>query len=226
MFGEEEQRIDDTHHDAHHDVARANSRCVVVGASGSIGLMLIQDLKSLGCQVIGVCSAANAEPVLSHGATEVIDYRRHDLGERLRERGEQQDLVFDCIGGRDIEASANLALGRHGDFVTVVGPEQYIGERKLSRWQFTKPLAHIGWRMAASRFGGPRYRFAGTMPRSIIREALRQAVEHDIRMPVEDVIEFDLKRIVAVVQLLTSHRARGRIVIDFEHAPAPGPESS
>lgn len=198
--------------------AKAGSRCVVVGASGSIGLMLVQYLKSLGCQVIGVCSAANAELVLAHGAAEIIDYHCHDFGERLRGRSDQQDLVFDCIGGRDIEASANLALGRHGDFVTVVGPEQYIGERKLSRWQFTKLMAHIGWRMTASLFRGPRYRFAATIPRSIVRDAVQQAVEHDIRMPVEEVIGFELGQVADAVQLLTTHRARGRIVIDFERA--------
>jgi len=69
--------------------------------------------------------------VRSHGADEVVDYTKHEFGSYLRGRGDLQDVVFDCVGGKQIEENAFLALKPSGILETVVGPEQYIGERKL-----------------------------------------------------------------------------------------------
>ncbi len=194
---------------------KPGARCVVVGASGSIGSMVLQFLKSRSCHVTAVCSASSEESVRVHGADEVIDYTKVQFGEHLRSRGELQDAVFDCVGGRDVEANAFAALKRTGVFATVVGPEKYIGERKLSRWEFTKIMAHIGRRMLVTRFAGPRYVFAEKYPRKVIASAMGEVVNHGIRMPIQAVIPFELDAIVGAVDSLTTHRSKGRTVIDF-----------
>lgn len=191
------------------------SRCVVVGASGATGIMALQYLKSLGCHVTAICSAANEQLVRARGADQVIDYTKHDFGALLREREDRQDAVIDCVGGRDTESSGFQALKTSGRFVTVVGPKKYVGEQKLSRWQFSKVLLHIGKRYLGTRFRGQRYLFGGTLPRRIIDAALKQVIDHDIRMPVQDVIPFEITSVIDAVRLLTTHRAKGRIVIDF-----------
>lgn len=199
---------------------KAGSHCVVVGASGSIGIMILQFLKSLGCHVTAVCSGASASFVREHGADEVVDYTTHDFGAHLRDSGRLQDVVFDCVGGRDIEASAFAALRPTGKFATVVGPQKYIGEEKLSWWRFGKVMAYIGYRMVSTLFRGPRYIFGEKYPRLVVESAMQEVVGHGIRMPVQDVIPFELASVVAAVELLTTHRAKGRIVIDFSHARA------
>lgn len=196
----------------------AGTRCVVVGASGSIGVMLLQLLRLRGARVTAICSAKNESFVREHGADEVIDYTAHEFGDVLRDSGAPQDVVFDCVGGRDIEANAFTALKKTGMFVTVVGPMRYIGERRLSWWEFAKVLAYVGYRMLSTRLRGPRYVFGETRPRAVIETALDSVARHDLRMPLQSVVPFELESIVDAVELLTTHRAKGRIVIDFSQA--------
>lgn len=195
--------------------AKAGDRCVVVGASGSIGVMILQLLKVRGCHVTAVCSTTSGAFAIAHGADEVIDYTKCEFGTHLCEKEELQDAVFDCVGGCEIEGNAFQALKPTGVFATVVGPMRYIGERKLSWWEFGKVMSYIGYRMLVTRFNGPRYVFAAKYPRLVINAAMNQVVENDIRMPVQQIVPFDLSSIKDAVNLLTTHRTKGRMVIDF-----------
>lgn len=190
-------------------------RCLVVGASGSIGIMIVQYLHILGCHVTGVCSGKNTEQVLHRGADAVIDYTIDNFADVAEASGDRYDRVFDCIGGEQIERDGFRILKRSGVFETVVGPVQYIGENKLTRMEFSKVLVHVLWRMLTTSFRGPRYRFGEKLPRYCIHAALDQAVRHQLRMPIERTIPFTLEPISEAVTLLLTHRARGRIVIDF-----------
>ena len=49
-------------------------RCLVIGASGALGAVMLQLLKKYEAHVTAVCSGKNAETVRSAGAHEVIDY--------------------------------------------------------------------------------------------------------------------------------------------------------
>lgn len=199
------------------EFGRANrgDQCLVVGASGSIGIMIVQYLKVLGCHVTAVCSGRNDAFVRSKGAEEVVDYTAENFAEKALAKGKQYDVVFDCIGGRDIERDAFRVLKRSGVFETVVGPVRYIGERKLSWIEFAKVMGHILCRMATTRLRGPRYMFGEKFPKVTIQTALSTAVQNKIFMPVERVIPFGVAEVADAVRLLTTHRAKGRIVIDF-----------
>lgn len=193
-----------------------NQRCVVVGASGAIGLMILQYLKSRGCHVTAVCSGRNETLVRQLGADEFVDYTKNDFSDSADSGGQKFDAVFDSVGGREIEDRAFQALEKSGVFVTVVGPMKYIGEEKLSWLAFLKVMLHIGWRIVETRLnGGPRYTFAAKYPKLVIKEAFEQLVVHDIRMPIHRVIPFEPDAIVDAVRLLTSHRTKGRLVVNF-----------
>ena len=58
--------------------AQAGHHCIVVGASGAIGIMVLQYLKTLGCKVTAVCSGKNAELVRRKGADTVVDYNNNN----------------------------------------------------------------------------------------------------------------------------------------------------
>lgn len=201
--------------------AKAGDRCLVVGASSSIGVMIVQYLHILGCHVTGVCSSRNADMVLHRGADAVVDYAVENFVDRAQLYDEYYDTVFDCIGGLQIEKDGFRALKRTGIFETVVGPVQHIGETKLSRWDFAKVVTHVLSRMFFTLFRGPRYRFGAKYPRYCIQAALEQAVNHQLRMPVERTIPFQLDAITTAIELLLSHRSRGRIVIDFDRQKTP-----
>ncbi|KAE9627885.1 quinone oxidoreductase family protein [Parasedimentitalea maritima] len=194
----------------------AGDNCVVVGASGAIGVMVLQYLKSLNCRVTAVCSGASEEFVRSHGADQVVDYTKDDFGEVFSAGSDPVDAVFDCVGGRDIETSAFRCLKNTGTFVTVVGPRQYIGEEKLSWPAVLKVMSHIGWRMLVTRLTtGPKYSFGAKFPRLVVGDAVEQLLEHNIRMPVPATIPFEIDAIRDAVQKLVTHREKGRTVICF-----------
>ena len=176
-------------------------------------MLVVQFLKSLGANVTGVCSGRNEELVLSKGADDVIDYTQRDFGSLPRR---SFDRVFDTIGGRETERAATKVLKRSGRFVTIVGPIQHVGERKLSWPEFLGTVVHILTRYCSTLFWGPRYLFGAKVPSMTIRDAMERISLHGITMPVESEIAFDLSQIKNGVRLLTSHRTKGRIVINFQ----------
>lgn len=196
-------------------------RCLVVGATGAVGIMIVQFLKSMNCHVTAVCSGPSADHARQYGANLCVDYTQDDFAEAARAAGISYDTVFDCVGGRDIEASAFRCLKPTGVFETVVGPMKYIGEKRLSWPEFIKVMGHICWRMASTRvFGGPRYTFGEKYPRLVIADAVKALVAHNIRMPIEQHVPFEIEAIQGAVRALSSHRAKGRMIIDFGLATA------
>lgn len=143
----------------------------------------------------------------------MIDYTQQNFGDL---GAGMFDKVFDTIGGQAIEDNAFQVLKGSGRFMTVVGPVRYIGERKLSWLEVFTTITHVIARYFTTLISGPRYIFGATLPRLTIHEALKKVVEFNITMPIEHEIAFDLLQIKTAVRLLTSHRAKGRIVINIE----------
>ena len=56
------------------------------------------------------------------------------------------------------------ASGRDGIFVTVVGPERFIGDRALGWSGVLAVLARVGYRIISSHLRGPRYVLTGPGP--------------------------------------------------------------
>ncbi len=195
---------------------KKGDRCLIIGASGAIGLLQIQFLKALGATVTAVCSGKNAELVKKYGAGEVLDYTKLRISESSVTKANPYDIIFDIIGGKDTEKDALKSLKQTGKFVTIVGPVRYIGEKKLSWPKVIQVIGYILWRIISSKFmRGPRYMFGAKFPRLVIRDALSEIVQNSIVMPTEKVISFDLEEIRGAIKLVSSHRARGRIAIDF-----------
>jgi reticulon-4-interacting protein 1, mitochondrial len=196
--------------------AKPGDHCVVVGASGAIGVMVLQFLKTLGCRVTAVCSGKSAKFVRGYGADDVVDYTISDFADVIIAQDGACDVVFDCVGGRDIEQSAFRCLKKSGVFETVVGPRRYIGEKLLSWPKVIGVMGYIVWRMLVTRLRrGPKYTFGEKYPRLVIRDALAQVIKHDIRMPTPSVIPFEVEAIRDAVRKLQTHREKGRTVIDF-----------
>lgn len=73
---------------------------VVTGASGGVGLALVQLAAARGAKVIAVTSGAKADEVLAAGAEHTVDRRAGDLAEQIiRYSGRKLDAVADIAGG-------------------------------------------------------------------------------------------------------------------------------
>jgi NADPH:quinone reductase-like Zn-dependent oxidoreductase len=67
---------------------------LVNGASGAVGVALVQLARHFGAEVTAVCSGANSELVRSLGAARVIDYTQEDF----TRNGETYDVIADTAG--------------------------------------------------------------------------------------------------------------------------------
>jgi NADPH:quinone reductase-like Zn-dependent oxidoreductase len=191
----------------------SNHRCVVVGASGGIGSLIIQFLKWKGAHVTAVCSARNAGFVTSLGADRVIDYTNESFADVLEREDASIDRVFDCVGGLEIEAAAVRVLKRSGTFLTVCGPLKYPGESRLGWGAWIRMIAHLVGRSVGSRFRGPKYVIAGHMTRKAIGQALSLMLHAGIRPSVGRVVRMTEPEMREAIAYVRSKRARGRVVV-------------
>lgn len=183
--------------------------CLVIGASGGIGTLIVQILKAQGAVVTGVCSSRNIELVKSIGAEKVIDYTKGPFEEQLKEI--KFDRVIDCIGGRDTEAQAIKILKKNGKFVTLCGPDKYIGETRNGKWGMIKMFSYISLRALLSMIIGPRYIMAGIGSSPAPIQSL--ILKNSIKPVIDRKLSLDNNSVKDGIAYVASHRSRGKVVI-------------
>ncbi len=193
--------------------------CVVVGASGAIGSLILRMLKARGAYVTAVCSGRNAELVTALGADRVVDYTKSSLADELE--GETVDRVFDTVGGLDIEHEAMRVLKRSGAFLTVCGPQKYPGQRRLGFGEWLRMVGYLIGRSLFSRVRGPKYAIAGHTTRKTVTQALDVLLAAGIDPPIDRIVPMTEPAMREAVAYVRSKRARGRVVV----AVSPGGES-
>ena len=190
-----------------------NKRCVVIGASGSIGSLLIQALSKYGVkEVIGVCSESNTSHVTSLGADRAIDYNQGPWGDQLTENTKGVDFIIDCIGGKDTEIEALKLLKKDGHFVTLCGPVRFFGDQKTPFLSLLRIYTYLTKRILFSRVKGPKYTLTyGTLPDwKMIQKDL---IDNNIKPTIDSTFNYTEHDIESAFKKLQSHRNRGKIVI-------------
>jgi NADPH:quinone reductase-like Zn-dependent oxidoreductase len=185
------------------DVARVTTgqRVLVIGASGGVGSYAVQLAAAMGCDVVGVCSAAKADLVRSLGASEVLP---HDT-EELPTDG-SFDVVLDIAGGRPV-ARLRQALRPSGTLVLVGDETGGARTGNLGR-QVRASLASLVGRR------GPRVRMFVASTRTADLEKLAGYVE---RGQVRPIVErtFPLEEAAAALAHVHEGRVRGKVVVEM-----------
>lgn len=101
---------------------KPGERVLIIGASGGVGSLAVQQAKALGAEVTGVCSTAKVERVRALGADRVIDYRQQDFADGTV----RYDLILD-IGG-------NTPVGRLRRALTPTGRLVFVGGENGGDW--------------------------------------------------------------------------------------------
>jgi NADPH:quinone reductase-like Zn-dependent oxidoreductase len=101
-----------------------DQKVLVYGASGSIGTFVVQICKSLGADVTGVCSTANADLIKELGASNVIDYTKEDF----TKGAQKYDVVFDAVGILKKE-QARKVLEQGGKFTSVYSDSDKVKKK-------------------------------------------------------------------------------------------------
>ena len=191
-------------------------RIVIVGVTGGIGSMAAQTALRAGTDVTGVCGPRNVDRAYQLGCSNVVDYSQGPWDTALRSHGEGLfDGVLDCAGGTPIERMALQVLKRDGEFVTVVGPEQFIGDRQLSSAGILALMVRIGYRMLRSMIVGPRYVLTGPGPGAGAALAdVASAASEGILPEIDSIVPFEIDPVREALREAVAHRNHGRIVID------------
>jgi NADPH2:quinone reductase len=101
----------------------AGSRLLVLGASGGVGLFLLQLAAQRGIQVTAAGRPAMHQQMRALGAANCVDYTSEDLTRRTLElAGGPVDAVADLVGGRAL-AEATGALRPGGQAAAIATPE-------------------------------------------------------------------------------------------------------
>jgi len=120
----------------------ARPRVLITGAAGGVGHFAVQIAKHVGAEVVGVCSAANAEFVRALGADEAIDYSRDDF----TRRNDRFDVVFDAacsssfVAARNVLAVEGCYINTGGDAASLAGTAMAALFARASSRQRSIPL--------------------------------------------------------------------------------------
>lgn len=132
----------------------AETRLLVIGASGAVGSAMVQLALAAGATVTGVTSTRNADLISGLGA-EVIDYGRQDF----RDLGRQWDVIADTVGSTTF-ADILPCLASGGRYIPIAGgladlfPRSRQGRRSIPSLASERPedLVALGQLAEAGAF--------------------------------------------------------------------------
>ncbi len=96
---------------------KTGQRVLILGASGSVGSVLLQMAKALGAYVIGTASGAGIEKLKLEGADEVINYKTEAFFQLVK----NIDVVADLVGG-EMQTHSFQTLRKGGKLISTVMP--------------------------------------------------------------------------------------------------------
>ncbi|KAJ5618215.1 hypothetical protein N7528_006858 [Penicillium herquei] len=179
---------------------REGHTVLVNGASGSVGVMLVQLCKLRGAKVVGVASGDNEALVRRFGVDEFIDYRAHDsLPTYLTQQyGDKPfDSVLDCVGVQALFVNSPAYLKATGA----------LSLDAISQ-PFTQSMATHTWLGGVSR----KYIMFTALPnREDAVYLVRLMEEGKLSFPVDSI--FEMEDAVGAYARVVTKRARGKVVI-------------
>jgi NADPH:quinone reductase-like Zn-dependent oxidoreductase len=165
---------------------RAGETVLVTGASGGVGLALVQLAAARGADVVAVTSSSKADALTDAGAMRVVSRDVGDLAEQVRKAAPTGlDAVADVAGGPGIEQLMPL-LRDDGRWViagAIAGPIVSLDLRRLylHNLRFIGSSMHTREHFAQlvdlARAGSVRPRIAGRHALADIHQAQRQFLE-------------------------------------------------
>lgn len=192
----------------------SGGRCLVIGASGALGTVMVQLLKARSCHVTAVCSGKHADMVRRLGADEVIDYIVTPFGEQLA-AADKFDVAFDFVGGIEVQDGAAPLLARGGLYVTAVGRVKGWQFRKLTGGEFSSALGYM-LRSMVDCCGKYKWSLAQPYPPLAAQIWSTAVIQSGARAAIAEEVPFAEAPIREALRRVSTHHAGGRLVINME----------
>ena len=208
-----------------------DSKLLVCGGTTATGLFAVQLAKAVGASVTITSSQRNFRLLeqLGYNLIEdksqlnpnddkqlyVIDYTQKDFAIELK--GEQFDVVYDCVGGQQQWISAQQILKPHGQFITIVGDDT---KSILSAKAIVSTGSSIVNRKFWSVFGSAHHNYTLFLLQAnsrILEEMTTKFIETDQVKPVIDTV-FDWKKdgieaLYSMYEKSKSGKAQGKLIL-------------
>lgn len=188
---------------------KKGQKVFIQAGSGGVGTFAIQLAKHVGATVATTTSAANVDLVKSLGADVVIDYRKDDFEDLLRD----YDVVLNSQDQKTLEKSLRV-LKDGGKLISISGPpDPEFGDEIKSPW-FMKLIMRLlssGIRRKARR---RNVRFSFLFMKASgrqLREITRLIDSGAIRPVVDRIFPFESTN--EAMAYVEKGRARGKVVV-------------
>jgi len=191
---------------------KPGQKVFIPAGSGGIGTFAIQLAKHLGAKVGTTTSTSNVDLVRSLGADEVIDYKKQEFEEVLRD----YDAVLGTIKGDSLEKSLRI-LKPNSTVVSLVGPpDAAFGRARGMNFFMVFLLRLLSWKMnRLAKKQGVKYEFhfahSDGSQLAEIGELLKKG---DIRPVIDKVFPFDQAK--GALAYLETGRAKGKVVVQMK----------
>ncbi len=166
---------------------------LINGAYGGVGIMAVQLAKLAGAIVTAVCSSKSIEAVIKLGADQIIDYTNQDI----YSVGEQFDILFDTVSVLSFRKSKKL-LKKEGVMINTLPTPKAMLTQLMSSLSLKK------------------FKTINNKVDSITLTKLAQLVSQEkVKIIIDK--EYDLSDLQKAHAYSESGRAKGKIVIKFNH---------
>ena len=190
---------------------KPGQKVFIPAGSGGIGTFAIQLAKSLGARVGTTTSTGNVDLVQSLGADEVVDYKKQEFEEVLRD----YDAVLGTVRGDAIEKSLGI-LTPESIVVSLIGPPDAAFARARGMNFFMVFVFGLlsGKIIRHARKRGVEYSFLFMHPDGGQLAEIGELLKMGIIRPVIDVVfPFDQAR--EALAYLEKGRAKGKVVVQM-----------
>ncbi|NUF85021.1 NADP-dependent oxidoreductase [Acinetobacter seifertii] len=190
---------------------KPGQKVLIHAGSGGVGTIAIQLAKHLGATVATTTSGKNFGWVRELGADIVIDYKKTDFENEIKDF----DLVLDTQGGKILEKSLNV-LKPGGRVISISGPpDKAFAEAINANWflKFIVPLLSWSIRNKAKK-RGITYSFLFMKPNGHQLSQITELVETLKIKPVVDT-EYAFSQIKEALQYVNTGRTKGKVVVNI-----------
>jgi NADPH:quinone reductase-like Zn-dependent oxidoreductase len=196
-------------------IERANlkkgQKVLIHAGSGGVGTFAIQLAKHVGATVATTTSTANIDLVRSLGADIVIDYKKEDFANVLRD----YDVVLNSLDKVTLEKSLRV-LKPGGQLISISGPPDAAFARSIgASWVLRAIMSVLSYRIGAkAKRRQVHYSFLFMRANGDQLTEITSLIDHGIIRPVVDRV-FPFASTKEAMAYVESGRAKGKVAVSI-----------
>lgn len=196
---------------------KRGQKVLIHAGSGGVGTFAIQLAKHIGATVASTTSTTNVDLVRRLGADVVIDYKKEDFTQTLR----NYDVVLNSLDPATLEQSLQV-LKPGGKLISISGPPDVaFAKENGSNWLLQQVMRLLSFRIRRqARRLGISYSFVFMRADGEQLSKITSLIESGAITPVVDRV-FPFRAINEAMEYLESGRARGKVVIKVNGLGVP-----